>query len=207
MAATLAKQIERQEKQVAKLEARGEKLAQKLMAKEDMNVAVQLAKEIDEQETKMIMQWNKDFKLAKQLSREEKVAANQASKAEAQVHAAVAPARKQPDRKRERGSSPALIICSSSAATGPHAGAQARQGAQWHRRAADQARQDAVSASKQPLPAIACPVAPRTDATRPCHVCRSEKLGNLRKGLAELTGNNGNISVSADKLVEPLSEP
>ena len=43
----------------------------------------------------------------------------------------------------------------------------------------------------------------------PCaaSACLSEKLGNLRKGLAELTGNNGNISVSADKLVEPLSEP
>lgn len=166
MAATLAKQIERQEKQVAKLEARGEKLAQKLMAKEDMNVAVQLAKEIDEQETKMIAQWNKDLKLAQQLSREEKVAANQASKAEAQVHAAVAPAHKQPDRRRELGSSPTLILSSPSAAAGPHAGAQAHQGAQWHRRPADQARQDAVSASKRPLPAITCPIAPRTDRDR-----------------------------------------
>lgn len=170
MAATLAKQIERQEKQVAKLEARGEKLAQKLMAKEDMAVAVQLAKEIDEQETRMIIQWNKDHKLAKQLEREEKVAASEASKAEAQVHAAVAPARLQPDRKRGHCSIPTLIRFSSSGATGPHAGSQARQGAQWHRRAADQARQAAVS----------CPHAsrlcPQSKSQRPhrrhatCHV-------------------------------------
>ena len=87
MASTLAKQIKREEDQVAKLEARSQKLAQKLLAKDDYTVAMQLAREIDEQDQKIEAQWCADRKLAKKFQREEKVAAAQEKQAAAQDRA------------------------------------------------------------------------------------------------------------------------
>ena len=69
-AATLAKQMQREEEQVKKLEKRSQDLALKILAKDDYGQALALSREIDAQEAAMEKQWCADRKLAKQLHKD-----------------------------------------------------------------------------------------------------------------------------------------
>ena len=56
-----------------------------MLAKEDYGVAMQLAREIEEQERQLEVQWEADRRLARQIASEERTDHKKLEKAEAQV--------------------------------------------------------------------------------------------------------------------------
>jgi hypothetical protein len=56
-----------------------------VLAKEDYGVAMQLAREIEEQERQLEVQWEADRRLARQIASEERTDHKKLEKAEAQV--------------------------------------------------------------------------------------------------------------------------
>jgi len=84
VAGEISNQVKREEKRVVELEERSQKLVLKVLAKEDYGVAMQLAREIEEQERKMEIQWEADRRLARQIANVERTDNTKHEKAEAQ---------------------------------------------------------------------------------------------------------------------------